>query len=56
MDLFYNAFVTFFNILCFGYLDFQRRARNHLGFIKNILICVSKINQSIMGLERHEDK
>ncbi len=54
MDLFYNAFVTFFNLLCFGYLDFQIRDINLLCFIKNILICVLKIN--LMGLERHEDK
>ncbi len=40
-------FIIFLDLLSFGYLDFQWRDRNFSGFIKNILICVSKINQSI---------
>ncbi len=31
-----------------------QRARELLGFIKNILICVSKMKEAFTGLERHE--
>ncbi len=31
---FYNAFMTFFYLLSFGYLDFQQRDKNLLDFIK----------------------
>ncbi len=43
--------MTFLDLLIFGFLDFQWMDRNLSGFIKNILICVSKMNES---LERHE--
>ncbi len=38
----------FLYLLRFGYMDFQ--------CTENILICVLKINQSLMGLEPHEDE
>jgi len=45
MDSFYD--------LSFGCLNFQWRDKISV-FIKNILISVSKINQSLMGLERQD--
>ncbi len=30
------------------------RERNLLGFIKNILICVQKMNEDLTGLEQHK--
>ncbi len=54
MDLFYDAFVTYLDFQNFGYLDFQWRDRKCSGFIKNILICVLKMNQNLMGLKWHE--
>jgi len=36
----------------FGRKDFQWRDRNLSGFIKNIFICVSKMNKSLSGLEQ----
>ncbi len=54
MDLFYGIFITFLDLLNFDYLDFQWRDRNLPGFIKNILICVLNMNQSLTSLEWHE--
>ncbi len=53
MGSFYNMFVTLLDLLCFGYLDSQWD-RNLSGLIKNILICVLKVNQSLKGLNWHE--
>ncbi len=50
MDYFNDALATF--------LDLDRvrilAVRDLLEFIKNILICVSKMNEGLMGLEQHE--
>jgi len=46
--------MIFLDLVSFGDLDFQRRDRNLSGLIKNTFICISKINQSLMGLEQHE--
>jgi len=40
-----------YELLSFGYLDIQWRDRNLSGVNKNILIYVSKINQSLIDLE-----
>ncbi len=53
MGSFYNMFVTLLDLLSFGYLDSQWD-RNLSGLIKNILICVLKVNQSLNGLKWHE--
>ncbi len=34
----------------------QCRVRKFSYFIKNILICVPKMNEGLTGLERHEDE
>ncbi len=46
--------MTFLDLQSVSYLDFQWRNRKTLDFIKNIFICVSKINKSLKGLEQHE--
>lgn len=57
MDSFYEAFVMWpCDLLSFGYLGIQRKDRNFSGFAKYILICVSKFNQSLMGLNWHESE
>ncbi len=38
MDSFYNAFMSFLDLLNFVYLDFQLMDRNRSGFFRNILI------------------
>jgi len=35
-------------------VDCQWRDRNLSDFIKNIFICILKMNESLTGLERHE--
>ncbi len=40
------------NHCCVALLSMQ--GQKALDFIKNILICVMKINEGFMGLERHE--
>jgi len=45
MDSFYNLFMNFAKC---------QRVRNFSEVIKNILICVLKINESLRGLEQHE--
>ncbi len=37
IDFFYDAFMTFLDLLCFGCLDFQWSNRNLYGFIKKYL-------------------
>ncbi len=53
--------VDYFNEVLTTFLGLQRgscvavyRVRKLLDFIKNILICVPKMNLSFMGLEQHE--
>ncbi len=53
-DYFTDVRTTF---LCFdrgGTLAFYGRVRKLSDFIKNILICVSKMNKGLTGLERNE--
>jgi len=45
MDSFYNLFTNFAK---------RQRVRNLSDVIKNILICVLKMNESLTGLEQHE--
>ncbi len=42
------------DLLSLGYLDYQWRNRNFTYFIRNILICVLKMNKSLIYLEQHE--
>lgn len=54
MDLFYNTFIFFMDLLYFGYLDVPWRDRNLSSFFKNNFIYVLKMNKSHMGLVRKE--
>ncbi len=54
MDLFYNVFMNLLKLQSFACINFQWRDRNLSGFVKNAIICVSKLNESLMGLEQHE--
>ncbi len=56
MDLFYNVFMNCLKLQSFGCMNFQWRDRNLSGFIKNVIICVSKLNESLIGLEQHESE
>ncbi len=54
MDYFNDVLTTFLGLehgSCFCYLW---RARKLLDFIKNILMCILKMNEGVTGLERHE--
>ncbi len=52
--------MDYFNAVLAMFLDrvrafaVYRRVRELSEFIKNILICVPKMNRGFMGLERHE--
>ncbi len=46
MDYFYDAFMTFLDLLKFGYLDFQWKALNRSGFIKKYLHLCFETNVS----------
>ncbi len=52
MDYFYNVFMNFKSS---GVIVFQWMDRNLSGLFKNIFICVSKMNENIMGLEQVSD-
>ncbi len=54
MDYFYDVLMNFLKHQSFSGMKFQWKNRNLSGFIKNILICVSKKNESVIGLEWHE--
>ncbi len=54
MDLLYNAFSIFLDLLSFGYLDFQWMQRERKKNLINIFNCVTKINQTSMGLQQHK--
>ncbi len=54
MDYFTDVLATFLDLDCGNYIAVYGRVRELSEFIKNILICVPKINRGIMGLERHE--
>ncbi len=51
MDYFNDVLNTFLGLDC-GILLWM--ARKLSDFIKNILICVPKMNEGLTGLERHE--
>ncbi len=55
MDYFNNVLTTFLGLECVSCSWMCLcRIRNLLDFIKNILICVLKMNEGLTGLERHE--
>ncbi len=54
MDYFNDVLATFLSLDHVRILAVYGRVRELSEFIKNILICVPKINEGLMGLERHE--
>ncbi len=54
MDYFNDVLATFLSLDHVRILAVCGRVRELSEFIKNILICVPKINEGLMGLERHE--
>ncbi len=52
MDYFTDVLITFLGLGKFQLHCCLWRVRKLLDFIKNILVCVPKINQGIMGLEQ----
>ncbi len=53
MDYFNDDLTTFLGLECDSFIAVCR-VRKLLHLIKNILICVSKMNEGLTGLERHE--
>ncbi len=56
MDYFTDLLATFLDVDRVYYIDVYRRVRELSECIKNILICVQKMNEAFAGLERHEGK
>ncbi len=54
MDYFNDVLTMFLDLDHVRILAVYLRVRELLEFIKNILICVLKINQGLTDLERHE--
>ncbi len=54
MDDFKDVLTTFLDLDHGNYIYVYGRVRELSEFIKNILICVPKMNGGLMGLERHE--
>ncbi len=54
MDYFTNVLATFLDVDRVNYIAVYRRIRELSECIKNILICVPKMNEGLMGLEQHE--
>ncbi len=54
MDYFNNVPITFLSLDRVRILAVYGRVRELSEFIKNILICVPKMNEGLTGLERHE--
>ncbi len=54
MDYFTDVLAAFLDLDCGNYIAVYGRVRELSEFIKNILICVPKMNGGLMGLERHE--
>ncbi len=54
MDYFINVLATFLSLDRVRILAVYGRVRELLEFIKNILVCVPKMNEGLAGLERHE--
>ncbi len=54
MDCFNDVLATFLDLDRGSMLAVYGRVRELSEFIKNILICVLKMNEGLTGLERHE--
>ncbi len=54
MDYFNDVLATFLSLDRGNILAFYGRDREFSEFIKNIFICVPKMNKGLTGLERHE--
>ncbi len=54
MDYFVNVVGTFLDLECGRTLAVYGRVSELSELIKNILICVQKMNKGLMCLERHE--
>ncbi len=54
MDNFTDLLATFLDLDRGNYIAVYGRVRELSEFIKNILICVPKMNGGLKGLERHE--
>ncbi len=54
MDYFNDVLATFLDLDCVRIFAVYGRVRQLSEFIKNILICVPKMNKGLTGLERHE--
>ncbi len=54
MDYFTDALAMFLDLDHVRTLAVYGRVRELSDFIKNILICVPKMNEGLTGLERHE--
>ncbi len=54
MDYFTDVLTTFLDLDYGSTLAVYWRVRELSEFIKNILICVPKMNEGLTGLERHE--
>ncbi len=54
MDYFTDVLAMFLDLDRVNYIAVYGRVRELSEFIKNILICVPKMNGGLTGLERHE--
>ncbi len=54
MDYFIDLLTTFLDLDRGNSIAVYGRVRELSEFIKNILICVLKMNEGLTGLERHE--
>ncbi len=54
MDYFNDLLAKFLSLDRVRILAVYGRVRELSEFIKNVLICVPKINENLTGLERHE--
>ncbi len=55
MDYINNVIATFLDLECVSCIAvYEGSEISSIVFIKNILICVPKMNKSLTGLERHE--
>ncbi len=54
MDYFTNVLATFLDLDRINYIAVYGGVRELTGCIKNILICVLKLNKGLTGLERYE--
>ncbi len=54
MEHFNDVLTTFLSLDRGSILAVYGRVRELMGCIKNILICVAKMNEGLTGLERHK--